>query len=80
MGGEGLIYNEVGIDEEVLCHRGGERKSHQRRIIGRKTNPQISFLEIEKLYNKKGLKAFNDIEELPFDVSDIRRKPKYSIN
>ncbi|KAI3522557.1 hypothetical protein L1887_00430 [Cichorium endivia] len=50
------------------------------KIIGRKTNPELSFLEIEKLYNKKGLKAFNDIEEVPFDVSDIRRKPKDSID
>ncbi|KAI3792453.1 hypothetical protein L2E82_06333 [Cichorium intybus] len=50
------------------------------KIIGRKTNPELSFLEIEKLYNKKGLKAFNDIEEVPFDVSDIRRKPKDSLD
>ncbi|XP_071697585.1 uncharacterized protein [Rutidosis leptorrhynchoides] len=50
------------------------------KIIGRKTNPELSYLEIEKLYNKKGMKAFTDIEELPFDVSDIRRKPKDSLD
>ncbi|XP_076914941.1 uncharacterized protein LOC143574119 [Bidens hawaiensis] len=50
------------------------------KIIGRKTNPEMSYLEIEKLYNKKGLKAFNDIEEVPFDVSDIRKKPNDSLD
>ncbi|KAK1408291.1 hypothetical protein QVD17_39941 [Tagetes erecta] len=50
------------------------------KIIGRKTNPEMSYLEIEKLYNKKGLKAFSDIEEVPFDVSDIRKKPNDSID
>lgn len=50
------------------------------KIIGRKTNPELSYLEIEKLYNKKGMKAFTDIEELPFDVSDVRKKPKDSLD
>ncbi|KAI3716761.1 hypothetical protein L1987_67875 [Smallanthus sonchifolius] len=50
------------------------------KIIGRKTNPEMSYLEIEKLYNKKGLKAFNDIEEVPFDVSDVRKKPSDSLD
>lgn len=40
----------------------------------------MSYLEIEKLYNKKGLKAFSDIEEVPFDVSDIRKKPNDSLD
>ncbi|KAF5818964.1 putative nucleic acid-binding, RNA-binding domain, S1 [Helianthus annuus] len=50
------------------------------KILGRKTFPEMSSLEIEKLYNKKGLKAFNDIEELPFDVSDVRKKPNDSLD
>ncbi|CAH1451428.1 unnamed protein product [Lactuca virosa] len=50
------------------------------KIIARKSHPELSFLDIEKLYNKKGLKAFNDIEEVPFDVSDIRRKPNDSLD
>lgn len=50
------------------------------KIIGRKTNPDLSSLEIEKLYNKKGIKAFTDIEEVPFDVSDIRKKPNDSLD
>ncbi|GJZ38425.1 hypothetical protein Tco_0584988, partial [Tanacetum coccineum] len=32
-----------------------------------------------KLYNKKGMKALTDIEEVPFDVSDIRKKPNDSL-
>ncbi|PWA52498.1 nucleic acid-binding, OB-fold-like protein [Artemisia annua] len=50
------------------------------KIIGRKTNPELSSLEIEKLYNKKGMKAFTDIEEVPFDVSDIRKKRNDSLD
>ncbi|KAI7737207.1 hypothetical protein M8C21_012307 [Ambrosia artemisiifolia] len=50
------------------------------KILGRKMHPEMSYMEIEKLYNKKGLKAFNDIEELPFDVSDIRKKPNDSLD
>ncbi|KAK9072922.1 hypothetical protein SSX86_009358 [Deinandra increscens subsp. villosa] len=50
------------------------------KIIGRKTNPEMSYLEIEKLYNKKGLKAFSNTEEVPFDVSDVRKKPKDSLD
>ncbi|GJT14192.1 hypothetical protein Tco_0861234 [Tanacetum coccineum] len=49
-------------------------------MIGRKTYPELSSLEIEKLYNKKGMKAFMDIEEVPFDVSDIRKKPNESLD
>ncbi|KAL8256036.1 hypothetical protein R6Q59_031103 [Mikania micrantha] len=50
------------------------------KIIGRKTNPEMSYLEIEKLYNKKGLKAFSDIEEVPFDVNDVKKKPNDSLD
>ncbi|GKC20423.1 hypothetical protein Tco_1022573, partial [Tanacetum coccineum] len=49
-------------------------------IIGRKTNPELSSLEIEELYNNKGMKALTDIEEVPFDVSDIRKKPNDLLN
>ncbi|GJW81117.1 hypothetical protein Tco_0145092 [Tanacetum coccineum] len=51
-----------------------------KKIIGRKTNPELSSLEIKKLYNKKGMKALTDIEEVPFDVSDIRKKPNDSLD
>ncbi|KAC9177477.1 hypothetical protein E3N88_46237 [Mikania micrantha] len=40
----------------------------------------MSYLEIEKLYNKKGLKAFSDIEEVPFDVNDVKKKPNDSLD
>ncbi|KAL4592885.1 hypothetical protein LXL04_005892 [Taraxacum kok-saghyz] len=50
------------------------------KLIARKSNPELSFLDIEKIYNKKGLKAFQDIEELPFDVSDIRGKPNDTLS
>ncbi|GKE09986.1 hypothetical protein Tco_1413537 [Tanacetum coccineum] len=51
-----------------------------KKIIGRKINPELSSLEIEKLYNKKGMKSLTDIEEVPFDVSDIREKPNDSLD
>lgn len=39
------------------------------KIKGRKLNPDLSYLEIEKTYGKKNL---SDIEEVPFDVTDKR--------
>ncbi|KAI3707018.1 hypothetical protein L6452_25178 [Arctium lappa] len=51
------------------------------KIIGRKAHPELSYLEIEKLYNRKGNKTvISDIEEVPFDVSDVRRKPNDSLD
>ncbi|KAJ9555246.1 hypothetical protein OSB04_009860, partial [Centaurea solstitialis] len=51
------------------------------KIIGRKAHPELSYLEIEKLYNRKGNKtSITDIEEVPFDVSDVRSKPNDSLD
>lgn len=44
------------------------------KIMGRKLNPDMSYLEIEKLLEKKkGKRLDEDIEEIPFDVSDGRK-------
>ncbi|GKD50622.1 hypothetical protein Tco_1279598 [Tanacetum coccineum] len=48
--------------------------------LEQKTYPELSSLEIEKLYNKKSMKAFTDIDEISFDVSDIRKKPNDSLD
>ncbi|XP_059644973.1 uncharacterized protein LOC132286629 [Cornus florida] len=39
------------------------------KIMGRKSNPDLSYLEIEKSFNKKKGKAVNEVEEVPFDGS-----------
>lgn len=51
--------------------------------MGRKSNPDMSYLEIEKLFDKKKGRALNeDIEEIPFDVSDEKKttKPMQGLN
>ncbi|GAA0169152.1 hypothetical protein LIER_23697 [Lithospermum erythrorhizon] len=47
---------------------GEDPKLTMAKIKGRKLNPDMSYLEIEKAYGKK----VSDIEEVPFDVSDKR--------
>ncbi|KVH90111.1 Nucleic acid-binding, OB-fold [Cynara cardunculus var. scolymus] len=60
---------------------GEDPKLTHAKIIGRKAHPELSYLEIEKLYNRKGNKTvISDIEEVPFDVSDVRRKPNDSLD
>ncbi|XP_057977820.1 uncharacterized protein LOC131164558 isoform X2 [Malania oleifera] len=50
------------------------------KIRGRKLNPDASYLEIEKsYYKKKGKLEYNDVEEVPFDVSP-GRQPSSSLN
>lgn len=44
--------------------------------MGRKINPDLSYLEIEKLLDMKKGKAWSDIEEVPFDVSDKKKSTK----
>lgn len=45
--------------------------------MGRKLNPDLSYLEIEKLMERKKGKALDeDIEEVPFDVSDEKKTTK----
>ncbi|KAI3468763.1 hypothetical protein Pfo_025426 [Paulownia fortunei] len=47
------------------------------KIMARKSNPDLSYLEIEKLLDKKKGKALNEeIEEIPFDVSDEKKSTK----
>ncbi|XP_051151312.1 uncharacterized protein LOC127265531 [Andrographis paniculata] len=47
------------------------------KIMGRKLNPDMSYLEIEKLLaRKKGKSSIQDIEEIPFDVSDGKQSTK----
>lgn len=42
--------------------------------MGRKSNPDVSYLEIEKLLDKKKGRAFDEgIEEVPFDLSDEKK-------
>lgn len=49
---------------------GEDPKITYAKIMGRKSNPDMTYLEIEKLLQKKGSKAVNnEIEEIPFDVS-----------
>ncbi|XP_022881252.1 uncharacterized protein LOC111398532 isoform X2 [Olea europaea var. sylvestris] len=48
--------------------------------MGRKSNPDMTYLEIEKLLQKKGGKAVNsEIEEIPFDVS-VDKKSTNSVD
>lgn len=45
--------------------------------MGRKSNPDVSYLEIEKLLDKKKGRAFDEgIEEVPFDLSDEKESTK----
>lgn len=47
------------------------------KIMGRKSNPDVSYLEIEKLLDKKKGRAFDEgIEEVPFDLSDEKESTK----
>ncbi|PIN15379.1 hypothetical protein CDL12_11983 [Handroanthus impetiginosus] len=47
------------------------------KIMSRKSNPDLSYLEIEKLIEKKKGRALDDeIEEIPFDVSDEKKSTK----
>ncbi|KAG8374907.1 hypothetical protein BUALT_Bualt10G0044400 [Buddleja alternifolia] len=47
------------------------------KIMGRKINPDLSYLEIEKLLHKKKGRAFyEDIEEVPLDLSDEKKQTK----
>ncbi|KAL3647179.1 hypothetical protein CASFOL_008147 [Castilleja foliolosa] len=49
------------------------------KIMGRKSNPDLSYLEIEKLLDKKnGSKSWGEIEDIPFDLSD-EKKPTKSV-
>ncbi|KAK4435298.1 hypothetical protein Salat_0693200 [Sesamum alatum] len=44
------------------------------KIMGRKLNPDMSYLEIEKLLDKKKGKALDEeIKEVPFDLSDEKK-------
>ncbi|KAL6986212.1 hypothetical protein U1Q18_019580 [Sarracenia purpurea var. burkii] len=44
------------------------------KIMSRKLNPDVSYLEVEKsFYKKKGKSMTNDIEEVPFEVSKERK-------
>ncbi|KAL0312628.1 UNVERIFIED_CONTAM: hypothetical protein Sradi_5662100 [Sesamum radiatum] len=46
------------------------------KIMGRKSNPDLSYLEIEKLLDKKGKSLDEEIKEVPFDFSDERKSTK----
>lgn len=48
-------------------------------IMGRKSNPDVSYLEIEKLLDKKkGRRLDEEIEEVPFDLPG-QKKPTQSV-
>lgn len=48
-------------------------------IMGRKANPEVSYLEIEKLLDKKkGRRLDEGIEEIPFDLPG-QKKPTQSV-
>ncbi|KAL8556887.1 hypothetical protein ACS0TY_004385 [Phlomoides rotata] len=56
---------------------GEDPKMTLAKIMGRKSNPDMSYLEIEKLFNKKkGGASYGDIEEIPFDISDEKKSTK----
>ncbi|KAK4389312.1 hypothetical protein Sango_2268200 [Sesamum angolense] len=47
------------------------------KIMGRKSNPDLSYLEIEKLLDKRKGKALDEeIKEVPFDFSDEKKSTK----
>ncbi|KAL0393516.1 UNVERIFIED_CONTAM: hypothetical protein Slati_4317800 [Sesamum latifolium] len=47
------------------------------KIMGRKSNPDLSYLEIEKLLDKKKGKALDEeVKEVPFDFSDEKKSTK----
>ncbi|KAL1559817.1 hypothetical protein AAHA92_10116 [Salvia divinorum] len=47
------------------------------KIMGRKSNPDVSYLEIEKLLNKKkGRELDEGIEEIPFDLPSQKKSVK----
>ncbi|KAL2544059.1 Nucleic acid-binding [Forsythia ovata] len=53
---------------------GEDPKITYAKIMGRKSNPDMTYLEIEKLLQKKGGEAVNnEIEEIPFNVSQEKR-------
>ncbi|CAA3025320.1 uncharacterized protein LOC111398532 isoform X1 [Olea europaea subsp. europaea] len=59
---------------------GEDPKITYAKIMGRKSNPDMTYLEIEKLLQKKGGKAVNsEIEEIPFDVS-VDKKSTNSVD
>ncbi|KAK6137509.1 hypothetical protein DH2020_028762 [Rehmannia glutinosa] len=44
------------------------------KIMGRKSNPDLSYLEIEKLLDKnKGKALSEEIEDIPFDLPDEKK-------
>ncbi|XP_057804190.1 uncharacterized protein LOC131019617 isoform X2 [Salvia miltiorrhiza] len=47
------------------------------KIMGRKSNPDVSYLEIERLLDKKKGSALDeDVEEVPFDFPDQKKSVK----
>ncbi|KAL2517085.1 Nucleic acid-binding [Abeliophyllum distichum] len=53
---------------------GEDPKITYAKIMGQKSNPDMTYLEIEKLLQKKGSEAVNnEIEEIPFNVSQETR-------
>ncbi|GFP85650.1 hypothetical protein PHJA_000708700 [Phtheirospermum japonicum] len=47
------------------------------KIMGRKSNPNLSYLEIEKLLDKKnGSESWGEIEDIPLDLPDEKKTAK----
>ncbi|EPS59796.1 hypothetical protein M569_15009, partial [Genlisea aurea] len=74
--------NEPNLDEwdrmELKFGRmiGEDPKLTMAKIMGKKLYPDLSYLEIEKLLEKrKGKPLHEDVEEVPFDVTG-RNKPR----
>ncbi|KAG6383513.1 hypothetical protein SASPL_156726 [Salvia splendens] len=48
------------------------------KIMGRKSNPDVSYLEIEKLLDKKKGRALDEgVEEIPFDLPGQKKSVKF---